>query len=266
NICWYPLNYYQQDPHSRHYRHGDGYRHPGYGNNQPGRPDDPGRSEYKHWRGVTRVPRGDFGNPNRRGQGVDETIARRVLDREPDRENIPGRTFSDGRPGRQVPVINLPDRPTGAGDRIPGATLDDDLRNRRVFRGREPRHDEPRTPSQPSNGATPATDTQPNGAVNRPENPSTSNEPGEQPDRPGRYVRPAMPEGVEKRQRGQQAIENQPPRNNPQPRSEPRSEPRNEQPATPASSPESRPEPRPEPQPERRPEPRIENRPTKTFE
>jgi len=46
NICWYPLNYYQQDPHSRHYGHGNGYRHPGYGNNQPGRPDDPGRSEY----------------------------------------------------------------------------------------------------------------------------------------------------------------------------------------------------------------------------
>src|ERR1044072_190873 len=124
NICWYPLNYYQQDPHSRHYRHGNnGYQHPGYGNNRPGRPADPGASEYKHSRGVTRVPRVDFGNPNRRGEAADEAIARRVLEREPDRENLPGRTFSDGRPGRQLPVIDVADRPTGPGDRGTGGTV-----------------------------------------------------------------------------------------------------------------------------------------------
>jgi hypothetical protein len=268
NICWYPLNYYQHDPHSRRYGHGQPYRHPNDGHN--GRPNERGPSaDYKNWRGVTRVPRSDFGNPNRRGVAVDdESIARRVIEREPDRDNLPNgnREAIPGRSASRLPVMELPDRPTGAGNRNPGATLDDDLRRSRVFRGREPRHDEPRTPAQTNSGATPVTETQPTGAVNRsepqggrrnnpgqPETPAGSDQPrtGESPER-GRYVRPAMPEGVEKRSRGQQAIENQP-RNNPQPRSEPR----NDQPVA-----------RPESVPERRPEPRVvePSRPQKTFE
>src|SRR6185369_7190324 len=160
------------------------YRHPNYGggggNN---RPDN--RNDYKPWRGVTRVPRSDFGNPNRRGDPVDETIARRVVDREPDRENLPRRREVEGvnptgggggasagpnRVGRRLPELDIPDRRTGAGDRAPGAALDEDLRRSRVFRGREPRHDEPRAPAQTNNGSTPATtDTTPTGAVTRPD-------------------------------------------------------------------------------------------------
>src|ERR1041385_2827364 len=210
NVCWYPLNYYQHDPHSRRYGHGQPYRHPNDGHN--GRPNDRGpAADYKNWRGVTRVPRTDFGNPNRRGVAVDdESIARRVIEREPDRDNLPNGEAIPGRSASRLPVAELPDRPTGAGNRNPGATLDDDLRRSRVFRGREPRHDEPRTPAQTNSGATPVTETQPTGAVNRsepqggrrnnpgqPETPGGSDQPrtGESPDR-GRYVRPSMTEGV----------------------------------------------------------------------
>src|SRR5689334_14305626 len=152
NICWYPLNYYQHDPHSRRYGHGQPYRHPNDGHN--GRPNDRGpAADYKNWRGVTRVPRTDFGNPNRRGVAVDdESIARRVIEREPDRDNLPNGEAIPGRSASRLPVAELPDRPTGAGNRNPGATLDDDLRRSRVFRGREPRHDEPRTPAQTNSG------------------------------------------------------------------------------------------------------------------
>src|SRR6185436_16011305 len=70
DICWYPLSYYQRDPHSRHYSHGQPYRHP----NDNGRPNGPGpAADYKNWRGVTRVPRSDFGNPNRRAERVDDS-------------------------------------------------------------------------------------------------------------------------------------------------------------------------------------------------
>src|SRR6185369_3589477 len=69
DVCWYPLSYYQRDPHSRYYRHHDRDERPGHGYGGPGggggRPD---RDDYDHktWRGVTRVPRHDFGNPHRR--------------------------------------------------------------------------------------------------------------------------------------------------------------------------------------------------------
>lgn len=278
DICWYPLSYYQHDPHSRNYRHGD-YRHPNYGGgggggNNNNRPDNP--REYKQWRGVTRVPRSDFGNPNRRGEAVDETVARRVVEQPPDRVDVPrrrevgginptpgsGDTAGANRTGRRLPELDIPDRPTGAGNRAPGSALDEDLRRSRVFRGREPRHDEPRNPSQPNNGSvnngsTQTTgDTPSTGAVSRPDprggRRNNNDQPVNQPqneDRPVRMVRPTMPEGVEKRSRGQQAIENQP-RNNP--------EPRNEQPV--AKPEERRAEPRVEPRVEPRSEPRVEPR------
>src|SRR5829696_1055156 len=63
NVCWYPLDYYQRDPHSRRYRHDDRYRHPNYGGGN-GRPNDGTYNDHKTWRGVTRVPRSEFGNPN----------------------------------------------------------------------------------------------------------------------------------------------------------------------------------------------------------
>ncbi|HEX6285166.1 MAG TPA: DUF6600 domain-containing protein, partial [Pyrinomonadaceae bacterium] len=237
NICWYPLDYYQRDPHSRRYRrhdrrpsHGgrgsyaggrpsggrpgrDGRPNgrPGYPNGRPGntggRPDNPeGRpglpvardDEGRRWHGVTRVPLRDFGNENERALPVDERVARRVLETEPDlsslpqRRNVPdggatglapssgGSGATAGRNGavngnggvrRGVPRrIELPDSPTGAAERTPGVALDEDLRRSRIFRGREPRPVEPvqtntQTSSTPNNSSTPAG----GGAVARPE-------------------------------------------------------------------------------------------------
>src|SRR5829696_6692429 len=128
DICWYPLSYYQRDPHSRHYRHDN--RRPGYD-----RPRDDRHNYDRRWRGVTRVPRRDFGNGERRGRPADEQIARRVVDSEPQPVDLPRRVGGSVR----APVLDVPERPTGAGQRAPGVTLDEDLRRSRVFRGREPR-------------------------------------------------------------------------------------------------------------------------------
>src|SRR5574338_252672 len=163
NVCWYPLSYYQQDPYSRHYGHNYPHRPPNNGGGGGRPPDNRGPADYKPWRGVTRVPRVDFGNPNRRGEAVDETVARRVIERQPDRENLPGRREFEGntpvrdgeRAGRRIPQIDIPDRPTGARDRAPGAALDEDLRRSRVFRGRDPRRDETRRRDEPSEASPP---------------------------------------------------------------------------------------------------------------
>src|SRR5688500_19895273 len=53
------------------------FRSPGYGGGGGGGGAD--RRPYdgdKHWRGVTRVPRRDFGNPEGRGRGVDRKSTR----------------------------------------------------------------------------------------------------------------------------------------------------------------------------------------------
>ena len=219
NICWYPLSYYQRDPYSRHYRH-DNRRHGRYGDRN-GRNDRRPYDGDRPWRGVTRVPRRDFGNRERRGEVVDEPIARRVVDTEPQRggdlprggfaRNRPGTEGGSGRPGRISPVITIPNRPTGAAERSPGVPMDEDLRRQRVYRGRDPRPTQPMEtrPTTPSTATTPATpQTQPTGAVARPE-PRT--------EAPGRGVRPRMPEAVERRGRIRQEIENSP-RNSPEPR------------------------------------------------
>ena len=312
DVCWYPLSYYQRDPHSRRYRHNDRYNPPGNAGGRGQRPPYQDGDGNRRWRGVTRVPRTDFGRPNRRGQAVDEPTARRVIDSEPVTGQLPGREAfagntprldSDdgagrGRSGRRFPVMNLPERRTGATERTPGVALDDDLRRSRVFRGREPRTTDPaRGRTQPNLPA--GNETERTGVVSRPEprdnpnrrgdgsnrntppaeTPSSPNQPQFE-GRPGRFSRPSIPEGAEKRTRGQMTIENVPrtsePRNQPQPRndpatvvetptneaptSQPRPEPVRPQPRVePRSEPrESRPEPRVEQPRESRPEPRVE--------
>src|SRR6185369_4036494 len=178
DICWYPLSYYDRDPRSRHYRHEDRRRYDRPGNDKPGGDGRHGEGrrydgDPRNWRGVTRLPRGEFGNPERRGRGVNEPVARRVFERNPERgdSDLP-RRVSWGR----VPLVAVPDARTGATERQPGVALDDDLRRSRVFRGREPRA---RDASQPATtpaattttttAAPAATETQPSGAVTRPE-------------------------------------------------------------------------------------------------
>jgi FecR protein len=267
DICWYPLSYYQRDPHSRRYRHDDDRRHR-YGRPGGGQNDRPRYDGDKTWRGVTRVPRRDFGNPDGRTQRVDEPVARRVIESEPQREKDLPRRGSF-----RTPVVHVPDRPTGATERTPGVALDEDLRRSRVFRWRAPRVAEPNPTA-----TTPATETRPTGAVARPDAPSRSNpnrgeprrseprqelpgasnqpsdrpagQPSDQPPDqprsadPSRLVRPTRPEGSDKRIRNQQRIE-ETPRTTP--------EPRTEAPVTPVAEP-----PRAEPRPESQPEPRSE--------
>ncbi len=253
NICWYPLSYHQRDPHSRYYRHHD--RNPGGGGGGRGgdgryggggrdgggrdgggregggreggdrRPN--GEAEYKPWRGVTRVPRRDFGNGSL-GRPVDEAAARRVIEAAPETENLPRRARDIT--GGTVPRIF--ERPTGAAQRAPGVGLDDELRRSRVFRGREPRQTPPPTPQQttstsaPANTTTPATTTPPATPVENP-NSGAVERPA-----PVRVVRPVVTDDGDKRVRGQQRIERSEPRRSETPRSEtPRSEtPRSETP------------------------------------
>jgi hypothetical protein len=297
DVCWYPLSYYQRDPRSRHYRHDRrddrDNRHDRPGGGRRDRRDD------GPWRGVTRLPRRDFGNPDGRGRGVDETAGRRVIDRDPEVVNIPGRGGvaenvpigrggegdSSNRPGRRFPHREIPDRPTGAAERAPGAPLDEDLRRTRIFRGREPRRDGPQSGNT---AGTPRTETRPSGAVNRPE-PTAPNAPNanaprpempasiDQPrdGRPGRFGRGNQPDGGNRR--NPEAGDRTTPRNVPDAGNTPEA-PRPEQPATtPASEPTTEPRPKPphfEPRPdsgdrpEKRPdrrseEPRPENRPAR---
>ena len=291
DICWYPLDYYQHDPYSRRYRHYDRDRDRDRHRGGYGRPGDSGgsrdrRRDYddpRHWRGVTGVPRRDFGNPQRRGRAVDEPIARRVIESNPEKAELPANRGGLVR----LPVREIPTRPTGAAERAPGVPLDEDLRRNRVFRGREPRASQPRA-SDPTQTQTTTTDTNPTtpptapptGAVARPNPRPGRVEPREgEPDGPprGRLVRPTLPEG-EKRGRGQQAIENVPsaPREprpeqaTPPPAEAPGAPPRVErrEREAPVTNPDSTPEPRPERQPrsdprpeprEARPEPRSES-------
>jgi FecR protein len=276
DVCWYPLSYYQRDPHSRHYRHDrhDGRdnrdRHDGRGN---GRPDGRDRRDDGPWRGVTRLPRGDFGNPGRRGRAVDETVARVVVDRDPETVNLPSRGRegdNSDRPGRRFPHRDIPEGPTGAAQRNPGAPLDEDLRRTRIFRGREPK----REPTVPTNTAgTPPTESRPTGAVNRPEPAApNANEPRDR--RPGRFERPNRnQDGNERTPRNVPDAGNTPtpaseqPAAAPTPAPEPRTETRPEQPVRqPRFEPrEPRPDSgdRPERRPERRTEP-SEPRPERT--
>jgi hypothetical protein len=292
DVCWYPLSYYQRDPHSRRYRRDhDGRDGRDRRHDRPGSGDvggRRGRHDDGPWRGVTRLPRGDWGHPDRRGRSVDEPVARRVIERDPQTGELPGRGRlagnlpsgrgreggeggnDSGRP-RRFPVRNIPDRPTGAAERRPGAPLDEDLRRSRVFRGREPRQD----PSQPTNtAATPGTETRSTGAVARPEPaaadpnqprpemPGTTEQPRE--GRAGRTGRPNTPEGGGRRGPNQggneRAPRNAPDAGNP-------TEPRTEQPAaapeprreTPSQPVRPRLEPRSEPS-DSQPQPVVEPR------
>ena len=243
DVCWYPLSYYHHDPYARNYRHYD--RRPGYGgggggggHNNPRERRPYENPNDKTWRGVTRVPRRDFGNPDRRGRGLDdERVARRVIETEPQAGGqLPLR--GDGGYVRRNPEMVIPERRTGAGERTPGVTLDEELRRSKVFRGRELR-----VPREPR--PTPPVDRNTTNTTNTTTNTEAPTPP------PARVVRPVMPEGVEKRERNRVGIETPQPRNDPPPRSEPpRSEPRSDPPRSEPRSEPPRSEPRSQPKSE----------------
>ncbi|HEX6043101.1 MAG TPA: DUF6600 domain-containing protein [Pyrinomonadaceae bacterium] len=266
NVCWYPLSYHQRDPHSRYYRRHD--RNPGYGgggrDGRGGRGRDDADAPYKNWRGVTRVPRTDFGNGSL-GRPVDEPVARRVLESEPQLENLPQR--APNLAGARPAIPEIIERPTGAAQRAPGVELDEELRRSRIYHGRQPRQTPPPQQSAPQQSAPPSA---PAPVETSSPEPRAMERPA-----PVRVVRPSMPDDGEKRVRGQQRIERPEPRMEPRseprsvsPRSEPRSEaprseptPRSESPRS--ESPRSEPAPRSEPprseSPRSEPAPRSES-------
>jgi uncharacterized protein DUF6600 len=191
-VYWYPLNYRQRDPRSRHYQ-ADRHRNPLPGSQagvgpRPMRSDelaDLRRVNPAYLRAVTSQAATDFGADAASLRPVDATLARRVVTAEPLRTDLPVRPayannpanagdrtgVTVARPVRVAPV-ELPRRQTGASERSPGVPLDDELRRSRVLNGREARPGFPAT-----TGGTGAIDARPTGAVARPARPVREVEP-----------------------------------------------------------------------------------------
>jgi hypothetical protein len=186
NVCWYPLHYHQRDPHSRYY-HNDRLR--------PLRGDELARLQRvnpAYYRAVTALPAKDFGADGARLRRADDALARRAINAEPLRTDLPvrpayaagertaaaDRTVTAARPARVAAPRDLNDRPTGAAARTPGAELDSELRRTRVLNGREGVIARPDSQA-PITGASGPLETRPTGAVARP------------PSRPVRETEPA---------------------------------------------------------------------------
>ncbi|MCU1266004.1 MAG: hypothetical protein JWM21_2322 [Acidobacteria bacterium] len=134
NYCWYPLSYRHRDPRSTYFHH-DRQRL------RPLRGDELAslrRINPAYLRALTTVPARDFGKG--RGQPANGDLARRVIDAQPLRGDLPvrpaGTNRSDSRIARPASAVAL--RPTGATTRTPGVSLDNDLRRSRIFNGRDP--------------------------------------------------------------------------------------------------------------------------------
>ena len=191
DVCWYPLHYRQRDPHSRYYHHNDRLR--------PLRADELARLQRvnpAYYRAVTAVAARDFGADGARPRRADDALARRALNAEPLRTDLPIRPSSApsdrsaagdrtervtvARPARVAPPRDLSDRPTGAATRMPGAELDNELRRTRVLNGREGIPGRAESPV-PTAGASGPVETRPTGAVTRPARPIRETEPRVEP-------------------------------------------------------------------------------------
>ncbi|HEV7857113.1 MAG TPA: DUF6600 domain-containing protein [Pyrinomonadaceae bacterium] len=159
HVAWYPLGYGQHDPHSRRYQQNKPERLTALRSNDVARLE---RVNPAALRAVTTLPARNFGVDDARMQPATTEIARRAIAGDPVRGRLPivpanGAADNNGngaagpitgrpmRPARgasaslQVPAATLPERPTGAAARRPGAPLDDELRRTRLYNGREPR-------------------------------------------------------------------------------------------------------------------------------
>jgi hypothetical protein len=185
NICWYPLHYHQRDPHSRYYQ-GSGRADDRL---RPLRSDEIARLQRvnpAYYRAVTAQAASDFGAAGARMRPADDVLARRAINAEPLRTDLPvrpayalgdRRIAGDGtervtvaRPARVAPPRELSDRPTGAATRSPGVELDSELRRTRILNGRDGIADRPGF-QVPTGGAAGTVETRPTGAVTRPARP-----------------------------------------------------------------------------------------------
>ena len=213
NICWYPLSYYHRDPRSRYYHRA------GRDRLTPLRRDEIAylrRVNPAQLRAVSSVAARDFGSDSARSRAASDDLARRVVNAEPLRGDLPvrpatvargetGDRVTTARPARVRPSVDVPERQTGASARTPGVPLDNELRRSRVFQGREP------ITAGPTENVVPnSPEARPTGAVARPARPARidsgddnqrvldrSNDPSERPARPSRTFppqdRPALP-------------------------------------------------------------------------
>ncbi len=87
NVCWYPLDYHQRDPHRRHHR-----RDHDHDRLRPLRADEIARLRRvnpAHYRAVTTVPTRDFGSDGARARQADDALARRAFNADPLRTDLP---------------------------------------------------------------------------------------------------------------------------------------------------------------------------------
>ncbi|MDQ2854731.1 MAG: FecR family protein, partial [Acidobacteriota bacterium] len=137
HYCWYPLSYHHRDPRSTYFHHDRERLRPLRGDELASLR----RVNPAYLRALTTVPARDFGNG--RGQAASGDLARRVIDAQPLRGDLPlrpaanaGNNRGDNRVAR--PASDAVLRPTGATTRTPGVSLDSELRRSRIFNGREP--------------------------------------------------------------------------------------------------------------------------------
>jgi len=187
NVCWYPLDYHQHDPHSRHHRRGDRDRDHDRDHDRlrPTRSEDLARMQRvnpAYHRAVSTVATRDFGTGGARPHAADEALARRVVNAEPLESELPirpiyaaGERTTTGnhterltvvRPARVIPPVESIDRPTGAATRSPGVPLDSELRRTRILNGREGIAGRPVAPIPNSTGSDP--EARPTGVLARP--------------------------------------------------------------------------------------------------
>jgi hypothetical protein len=198
HVAWYPLTYGQHDPHSRYYTQSKLARLTPLRSNEIARLE---RINPAALRAVTTLPARNFGADDARMQPATTELARRAIAGEPVRGRLPiapsNADTGNGaagpgierpaRPARAasaslvVPAATLPERPTGAAVRRPGAPLDDELRRTRLYNGREPR-DVSGVTERTNGGVVQDVRERDTGAVTRPVRPArTSTQPDRSP-------------------------------------------------------------------------------------
>lgn len=221
HVAWYPLTYGQHDP----YRSNHPRRSERLTPLRAGELSNLRRINPAALRAVTSVPAREFGSEAARVQPANADIARRAVAGEPVRARLPivpastdqntanesdrqrrGRSWPAARPAPIAPAETLQERPTGAALRQPGVPLDDELRRRRIYNGRDPR---PASPAQAEPSSDPADRS--TGAVARPTRPAARRPLEEDADRdrsfrnnmpsPARPARPARPRVREEEER-----------------------------------------------------------------
>jgi hypothetical protein len=189
-VCWYPLGYGQRDPRGRLSQNTSPYtpytkprRSVPLGTAGVGKLQ---RINPVHLRAVSTSPAGAFGQRTTPVRPAPTDLAKRVADAEPVRGTLPirpapapalnapsgtgtqagNKVAAPARPLTAGPIAPAATRLTGAGTRVPGTPLDNELRRTRVFNGRDT------VPTLTLSRPTTGSNSTPTGAVARPPRPT----------------------------------------------------------------------------------------------